>query len=1223
MISRILASQTSAGRRAGVQAGRKSTGGSLGLGSRRFKHTTVSLQLDYYMSTQFAGIACAMVDGLYDKAGIELRFLPICPVGLEMERVRQHRNDNASTDDLVVGSVEQNIFTPLLFKSPQLKVKSVAAMFRTSPLCLASVGYNDKDGENIIEDMNNNNPLVIGAHEDTVSLLKRILEQNQQRTSVVASPRATKISDLLEGRVDRIQAYATTEVPTLERRIGGGTNGSSAISTVSSTPLEGLNGAKLGYSQVLFAPEEDLSCQESGDKREILQQFLDATFTGWGSAVRNHEHAARSVEEAKAMLGLDDETNDHWDPSFEYTIQSVGLCGDYVKETFQGDKYGVIDSKRWNEATEWLLDDGTNNKAETDFGFDSTVWQPPSKILAGNELARTALDDAKESAIAFHKKHGRRPSLAVITVGQLSRYTHSDRRLKIYSNNRNSWFNKTSTGDNHGFDVKEIDLPENTTTEELLSQVYLSKDFDGIQLMWPLPDHIDSGRAYNAIAVDQDVDGAHYIGQLETDPTSSPLPPVTPAATMELMDRYNIDPKGKNVLVVGRSRIVGSPMAHMLRARDAAVTVAHSEISSDDLESMVGSADIVVSCVGDPGVMKASWLKEDAEVINIGTTFSEEHDRLLSDFEGDLSVAAKRFSPVPGGVGPLSVAQLYKNVVRAAWERSAKTGEVDATWRRKSASLQRSIHFEDYDSALRFVSKVNVMSSEMDHHANISFTHKCINGVDVDMEYFSFEANDLTDKDYEAARKVNNILSEEEVHKAVAIPLETDQIKMSDFTYNLQDDSIAKYPANPRGSSRILNVDASGNVNYFDNFSDSILPLLSGAHVVFNESKVVNARLSVNSDKDPEKNATEMMILDLGEVLQKPCQGVELTVMIRNEGVVSGDQFKVDGNDSVSFHVKSVKGPWIEDEKSHGNGTECTVECSIQDQSIPSVSELLRSIGSVPIPPYLDRDAEASDESSYNNVFAAGEGSVAAPTAGLHFTDSLLAQVGKENISYLSLHVGAGTFKPVVAEDARDHAMHGESFVVAVGELQRIIESLESQKRLVVVGTTSSRTLESLYWCGVKKILMDRSIEEEMKVLSLHKLSDSEMSCLKTMKEGKLSDDDTTILDQHEWMNLESIIERKGLVITAVDALKAVIGEKSSEETVNGRTSLMIVPGYKFKVVEDLITNFHAPDSTLMLLVSAFLGNAKKVRSAYEDAQDRGYKFLSYGDACFFSRPKK
>ena len=148
---------------------------------------------------------------------------------------------------------------------------------------------------------------------------------------------------------------------------------------------------------------------------------------------------------------------------------------------------------------------------------------------------------------------------------------------------------------------------------------------------------------------------------------------------------------------------------------------------------MVRSADIVVSCVGDPGVMKTSWLKKDAEVINVGTTFSQEHDRLLSDFEGDLSDAAQRYSPVPGGVGPLSVAQLYKNVVRAAWERSAKKGDIDATWERKSASLHRSIHFSDYDSALRFVTKVNAMSTERDHHANISFTHKCVDGVDVEI----------------------------------------------------------------------------------------------------------------------------------------------------------------------------------------------------------------------------------------------------------------------------------------------------------------------------------------------------------------------------------------------------------------------------------------------------------------------------------------------------------
>jgi S-adenosylmethionine:tRNA ribosyltransferase-isomerase len=1150
---------------------------------RRSK-SSIAIQLDYYMSPQFAGIACAMTEGLYEKAGIDnLNFLPICPVGLEMERVRNHRSlcsDN-NNDDVVVGSVEQNIFTPLLYENPNLKLKAIASMFRTSPLCLASIG---DDSNNNNSNSNDDEAIVVGAHEDTVSLMKRILNKDSSKKySVIASPRATKNTDLLDGKLGLIQAYTTTEVPTLERH----------GATVNFIPLEGLNGAKLGYSQMLFTPEEDLIGE---DKREILQAFLDATFSGWEMAIRDIEDASMRVEEAKRILHLDDESNDHWGSSKDYSIQNVGLCGDYVKDTFQGDRYGVIDAKRWNEANAWLLDDN-DDVVESNFGFDPTVWQPSPKILAGNELASISLDDARKSALDFYKTHGRKPSLAVITVGKLSRYTHSDRRIKIYSNDRNSWFNKTSTGENNGFHVKEINLPDNTTTEELLSEIYKSKDFDGIQLMWPLPGHIDSGRAYKAIEIDCDVDGAHFIGQIEIDPSSSPLPPVTPAAAMELMDNYNIDLKGKNVLVVGRSRIVGSPMAHMLRARDAVVTVAHSQVSKEDLTIMVGSADVVVSCVGEPGVLDASWLKQDSVVINIGTTFSEDHDSLFSDFgfEDNLASneAVKQFSPVPGGVGPLSVAQLYKNVARAAWQRASKTGDVEATWQKKSSSLHRSIHFVDYDAALSFANKVNTMSSEMDHHANLSFTHKCVNGVDVELEYFSFEANELTDKDYEAARKVNEIILKEEGEK----------IKMSDYTYNLQFDSIAKYPAEPRGSSRLLNVDTDGNVRYFDNFSDSILPFLSNAHVIFNESKVVNARLSVNSvEYSDEKGGIEMMVLDLGENLEKTCADAELTVMIRKEEVRVGEIFEENVKGSASFVVVAVKGPWIEDEKSNGNGTECTVKCLVEDTNIRSVSELLRSVGSVPIPPYLDRDAEASDEHAYNNVYASGEGSVAAPTAGLHFTDPLLAKIGQDNISYLSLHVGAGTFKPVVAEDVRDHAMHGETFVVSVGELQRIIESLESRKRLVVVGTTSSRTLESLYWCGVKKILEDRH---------------------KDLGFSAVGDDNTMVLGQHEWSDLELLLAKDGLNITAVDALKAVIKDKSHAESISGRTSLMIFSGYKFKIVEDLITNFHAPDSTLMLLVSAFLGNPEKVRSVYENAQDRGYRFLSYGDACYFSRPKE
>jgi hypothetical protein len=343
---------------------------------RRGKHTTVALQLDYYMSPQFAGIACALTEGLYESVGIDtVNVLPTCPVGLEPERVRQFRDLSDGTD-VVVGSIEQNVLLPTLLKTPDLKVKAVAAMFQESPLCLASINNNGSDEETTEQ----GTLQVVGAHKDTVDLLKRILiydnYQQDPRHSVVASPRASKITDLLEGRLDAIQAYTTTEVLTLERIIASATNGEHQPEDLSTIPLEGHNGAKLGYSQVLFAPEEDLVV--GGDQREILKAFLQATFEGWAMAIRDSEHGARCVEEAQAMLGLSDEGNDHWDRKqlFEYNVQNTSACCDLVKATkaegeSDDNKYGTIDSQRWDESTDWLL----NENLKPGFGLDSTVWE--------------------------------------------------------------------------------------------------------------------------------------------------------------------------------------------------------------------------------------------------------------------------------------------------------------------------------------------------------------------------------------------------------------------------------------------------------------------------------------------------------------------------------------------------------------------------------------------------------------------------------------------------------------------------------------------------------------------------------------------------------------------------------------------------------------------------------------------------------------------------------
>jgi ABC-type nitrate/sulfonate/bicarbonate transport system substrate-binding protein len=336
---------------------------------RRGKHTTVALQLDYYMSPQFAGIACAMVEGLYEAAGIHaLKILSTCPVGLEPERVRQFR-DIGSSADVVVGSIEQNVLLPTLLKQPSLKVNAVAAMFAESPLCLVSLNKKDKQS-------NNGEKEIVGAHEDTVDLLKRILiydnYEQDPKHSVVVTQRATKITDLLQNKLDAIQAYTTTEVLTLQRIIEAASGGEYQKVDLETIPLEGHNGAKLGYSQVLFAPEEDLASDEN---RAILKAFLKATFEGWDMASNDSEHGARCVEEAQAMLQLSDEGNDHWDRRqfSDYNAESTRACSELVNATKKnGSKtHGVIDPERWDEATKWLL----NENLRPGFGLDPTVWQ--------------------------------------------------------------------------------------------------------------------------------------------------------------------------------------------------------------------------------------------------------------------------------------------------------------------------------------------------------------------------------------------------------------------------------------------------------------------------------------------------------------------------------------------------------------------------------------------------------------------------------------------------------------------------------------------------------------------------------------------------------------------------------------------------------------------------------------------------------------------------------
>jgi len=519
---------------------------------------------------------------------------------------------------------------------------------------------------------------------------------------------------------------------------------------------------------------------------------------------------------------------------------------------------------------------------------------------------------------------------------------------------------------------------------------------------------------------------------------------------------------------------------------------------------------------------------------------------------------------------------LFRNVVKAAWNQlqgSTAASALASGWKREPEFISKTFHFDSYSDAVRAVASIDDASTMMDHHANMSFVHKCSSGVDVELKLFTYDSKTVTEKDYAAAKTIDSLIDDR-------------AIEMKKFSYNLLEESIAKFPANPRGSSKLLYVNNNGDVSYATNFSESFPSLAEGCHIVFNESRVVEARLFLQEQSN-HKEKLEMMILDLGnvELNNRSASTTPLEVMLRREGVEKGALFQVaTKNETVQVVVDESLGEWLEDEKSDGNGTRCMVRILSED----SVAEFLEKEGSVPIPPYLQRAAESLDKERYNNVYAKAKqaGSVAAPTAGLHFTPTVLEKIGMTNCSYLTLHVGAGTFQPVLVEDARDHRMHGESFGVSVYELKNIIKALEDNKPLIAVGTTSCRTLESLFWLGVKRI---RGMEY-------------------------------TELGQKEWMALRV---GEGSNLSRTEALKVLVADKDDGDIIHGRTSLMIAPpNYEFQVIDHLVTNFHAPDSTLMLLVSAFFKDkdGELIRRIYEDAQDSGYRFLSYGDVCFFKR---
>ncbi len=399
-------------------------------------------------------------------------------------------------------------------------------------------------------------------------------------------------------------------------------------------------------------------------------------------------------------------------------------------------------------------------------------------------------------------------------------------------------------------------------------------------------------------------------------------------------------------------------------------------------------------------------------------------------------------------------------------------------------------------------------------------------------------------------------------------------IKISEYCYDLPDERIAKYPLPERDSSKLL-VYNHGEIaeDVFTSIS-SYLP--KGALMVFNNTRVIQARLHFRKE-DTRQNQGALIEIFL---LEPACPS-DYVQMFSQRGNCSW--YCLVGNlkrwkEGALNRTVTVSGREVvlSATRAGVHGTSFRIDFSWNDSGV-TFAEILEAVGEIPIPPYLNRNSEESDKTTYQTVYSKIKGSVAAPTAGLHFTERVLREIDASGVERqeLTLHVGAGTFKPVKSEEIGDHEMHTEYIAVTRTTIRKLIEH---GGQAIAVGTTSVRTLESLYYIGVFLSCHPDATEDEMHVDQWTPYRTSpDMTALQALQ------------------CIDSYMENHGL-----DVLKT-------------STQIMIAPGYRYHIVKMIVTNFHQPESTLLLLVSAFVGG--DWRRIYDYALSHGFRFLSYGDS--------
>lgn len=395
-------------------------------------------------------------------------------------------------------------------------------------------------------------------------------------------------------------------------------------------------------------------------------------------------------------------------------------------------------------------------------------------------------------------------------------------------------------------------------------------------------------------------------------------------------------------------------------------------------------------------------------------------------------------------------------------------------------------------------------------------------------------------------------------------------LELHEFKYDLPESRIAKFPLDKRDQSKLLYFN-KGVISHYQ-FRDINRLLPEKSLLVFNETKVIPARLSFFKETGA---IIEVMLLNPLQpsrdvnISMSATKSVIWECMVKNMKKWKTGQILI-RDLRINDEIIKLEARLIDRENNH-------VEISWNNPDL-TFADILEYSGKVPLPPYLKREPVAIDKPRYQTVYSRNKGAVAAPTAGLHFTDEIIREIKEtgHDTDYLTLHVGAGTFQPIKEKDVRSHDMHRETILVSISNLEKIKNNLGN---ILAVGTTSMRTLESIYWYGVKLL------SGEDKSFFIEKLYPYDMPFNKL---PSVNESLSAIKDHMTKMNIEQI---------------------------QGETQIFILPGYKFRICRGLITNFHMPGSTLMLLVAAFVGDDWK--RIYDEALRNDYRFLSYGDSSF------